>query len=170
MTARILILTNAGDEHAERVAHLMVQRGAEVVQFDPAEFPVDAQLTASLSPQGSVCRVLTRGGMRIDLSGLTAAWFRRPNPPAPHPHIGDEQARALVASECDSFAASVWDSLECRLVPGPRFVWRRADQKLFELVEAARIGFCVPATLITTDPDEFLDFGGEHDGRIITKT
>jgi hypothetical protein len=169
MAGRVLILTRTNDDHADHVADLLARRDAEVLVFDPGRFPTQAGLSVSVTADGTARQTLAVDGREMTLDGLSAVWFRRPNEPAPHQDLTDEAARVYVQDECATFAADVWDQLECRAVPAPRTVTWRATRKARQLIEAGRLGFEVPPTLVTTDPDEFLDFYAAHDGRIITK-
>jgi glutathione synthase/RimK-type ligase-like ATP-grasp enzyme len=46
---------------------------------------------------------------------------------------------------------------------------RKAQEKIHQLTLAQALGFEVPDTLVTNDPDEFIDFYNRHDGNIISK-
>jgi glutathione synthase/RimK-type ligase-like ATP-grasp enzyme len=54
-------------------------------------------------------------------------------------------------------------------VPAASEISRAAAQKVSQLAAACRLGFQIPPTLVTTDPDELLDFYCAHDGKIVTK-
>ncbi|WP_214102734.1 MvdC/MvdD family ATP grasp protein [Acrocarpospora catenulata] len=167
MPGEILILTADGDAHAERVATILSARGAETVVFDPADFPSRARITAAYGPR--VRRTLHTDGGLLDLDALTAVWFRRPQPPVAHAELTDPAVRAYAEGECAAFAGDLWDQLDCRHVPARRQSIMLAQRKPSQLALAGRLGFDLPSTLVTTDPDEFLDFYDRHDGRIITK-
>jgi glutathione synthase/RimK-type ligase-like ATP-grasp enzyme len=48
-------------------------------------------------------------------------------------------------------------------------VIRRAELKASQLRIAAGLGFALPPTLFTNDPQEFLEFYREHNGRVVSK-
>ncbi|MFI6177443.1 ATP-dependent carboxylate-amine ligase [Nonomuraea sp. NPDC051191] len=160
----ILVLTCDGDEHAERVVGTLA--AADVTVFDPARFPADATLQIGHPGDGSTVRALVQDGRRLVLDELTAIWYRRPGNPVAHPRTvaGDH-----VEEECRVLAESLWDGLGCLKVPASRPVIDRAGRKPYQLEVARRLGFDLPATLITNDPDCFLDFYDRHEGRVITK-
>ncbi|MFF3668801.1 MvdC/MvdD family ATP grasp protein [Microtetraspora malaysiensis] len=162
----ILVLTSDGDEHADRVVKTLMTAGADVVVFDPASFPTAATLEISHSGDGSTSRMFGRAGRRLVLDELTALWYRRPLDPVADPRVA---ARDYVEEECRVMAESLWDSLGCLTVPGSRPVIDRAARKPYQLELARRLGFELPATLVTTDPESFLDFYDRHEGRVITK-
>ncbi|MET8381935.1 MvdC/MvdD family ATP grasp protein [Streptosporangium canum] len=162
----ILVLTSDGDDHADRVVKPLTAAGADVVVFDPASYPTAATLEISHSGDGSTGRVFDAGGRRLVLDDLAALWYRRPLSPVAHPRVA---ARAYVEEECRIMAESLWDSLGCLTVPASRPVIDRAGRKPYQLEQARRLGFELPATLVTTDPESFLDFYDRHEGRVITK-
>ncbi|MET7426369.1 MvdC/MvdD family ATP grasp protein [Dactylosporangium sp. NPDC005555] len=173
MTSRILVLTADGDITAERVAGLLTERGAEVLLFDPGTVPSGAQVELTAGGTGPVRRWLRRsatgGEQDVDLDGLTCVWHRRPSAPVPPHTVTDPDTRAHLAAEVRTYLDGMWRGLRCRQVPATRDVIDRADRKSFHLAVAAGLGFALPPTLITADPDRFLDFYDAHDGKIITK-
>ncbi|GAA4477658.1 hypothetical protein GCM10023094_20270 [Rhodococcus olei] len=168
-TPHVLVLTQTRDPHADAVTQRLRAAGTRVTVFDPAEFPSAATLSLSLTPAGQARRTLTRGGTRVDLDAVDAVWFRRPQDPRAHDEITDPAVREYVEQECEVFAAALWDDLDALAVPGTRADIRAAGHKQVQLRLAGRLGFELPPTLVTTDPDEFLDFWDEHEGRVITK-
>ncbi|MEU6408116.1 MvdC/MvdD family ATP grasp protein [Microbispora sp. NPDC046933] len=95
MASEILILTVDGDPHAEHVAGLLATRGAEVVVFDPAEYPARAVLDAAYARDGRVRRRLRTGTADVDLDNLAAVWFRRPTSPAASASSSRRRGRAV---------------------------------------------------------------------------
>ncbi|MEU7874086.1 MvdC/MvdD family ATP grasp protein [Dactylosporangium sp. NPDC049140] len=169
MTDQILVLTDAEDVTAGRVAALLASRGAEVLLLDPGVVPHDAQVEMTAGGTGRVRRWLRIGGRDVDLDGLTCVWHRRPTAPVPPSTVADPEVRAHLAGEVKTYLDGVWRALNCRQVPAPRDVIDRADRKPYHLAAAVELGFAVPPTLITADPDRLLEFYDEHDGQIITK-
>ncbi|MCT9929248.1 ATP-dependent carboxylate-amine ligase [Planotetraspora sp. A-T 1434] len=169
MTPTVLVLTQDGDEHADHVVPMLVERGATVVRHDPARFPKDAALQAAFEPHGPARRSLWLGDATVDLETLTAVWFRRPNSPVVHDEIAGDAAREYAERECGLLVRDIWESLDCRLFPARHSVLDFAQRKQHQLAVATRLGFEIPPTLITTQPDEVLDFYNRHEGRIVSK-
>ncbi|MBG0826874.1 ATP-dependent carboxylate-amine ligase [Planomonospora sp. ID67723] len=165
----VLVLTGDDDAHADRVTALLAGRGARVTVFDPGSFPVAAAVELGYTPDGAVRRLLRTGDGTVDLGTVTALWWRRPSRPRPHPGLTDPAVAGYVAAECQSLVTGLWEGLPCHQVPARESVFRRAGDKTAQLALAARLGFAVPETVITTDPETFLDFHDRHDGRIVTK-
>jgi glutathione synthase/RimK-type ligase-like ATP-grasp enzyme len=165
----ILILTEDADPHADHVIEELRRRGAEWTRFNPGRFPASADLSVACDALGQFRSLLRAGGETIDLDRVTAVCYRRPRPPAPHEEITDPRAREFVTDECRFILNDVWHTLDCRWVPAQPSVIRRAEFKTVQLQLAAALGFELPPTLLTNDPDALLEFHREHNGEIISK-
>lgn len=165
----ILIVTAPTDAHADHVAALLEARGAPFVRFDPADLPVAAGISIEYARSGAGNHVLVTERERVDLSDVTAAWYRRPGTPAPHPDLRETAAREFVELECGMVLQDLWNSLDCPWLPGPPLMVRRAEYKSLGLTAAGRLGFELPPTLTTNRRADVLEFYRQHDGRIISK-
>ena len=164
----ILILTEPADPHADAVEAELLRRGADVCRFDWAEFPGSASLSIAYRHGHKQVR-LRRGNETLDLSGCTAAWLRRPSKPQVSPRITSPLLRGYAEEECFQVIQDTCNALEVPWLPGPLHAIRRADNKQLQLQLATALGLEIPPTLITSDPEAFLDFHREHGGRLIDK-
>jgi glutathione synthase/RimK-type ligase-like ATP-grasp enzyme len=164
----ILLLTYPLDQHADHIARMLQERGADFVRFNPAQFPTQAEISLSYAPTGKVRYHLRAGAEAIDLNRLTAVWWRRPDPPVPHAAITDPWVRHYVAEECLGFVLGTWHCLDCLWFPAPPSL-RRASHKAVQLKVAAALGFELPPTLLTNSPEDFLEFYRCHNGNIVSK-
>jgi hypothetical protein len=165
----ILILTESFDPHADAVFARLRNRGADVARFNPADFPSRAAVSIACDADGLRTATLETDSARIDLTGLTAAWWRRPQPPALIDAELDAATGGYVSEECRAVLNDLWHVLPCRFVPAVPAVLRRAELKAAQLATAARLGFELPPTLFTTNPRDFLAFYREHAGNVISK-
>jgi glutathione synthase/RimK-type ligase-like ATP-grasp enzyme len=165
----ILILTDNDDPHADDVEQRLARRGARFFRLDPGQFPSNAQLSMAFSATGQLQSILTTGNERIDLQEVTSVWYRRPTPSVAHDEITDAVARDYVTEECNKFVQDLFTSLDCFWLPAPQRVIRKAEYKASQLKLAGLIGFELPPTLFTNNPDDFLAFYQEHNGNIISK-
>jgi hypothetical protein len=188
----ILILTEAGDVHADALEPELADLGAPWARLDTAAAP-DALLLgfaadadgssrrrlrpapADVDPDGSTASARTGGpAADIDLDAVTAVWWRRPGRPGEPRSLAGTPAGALAADELGSVVADLLDGLDETAsgpvlhLPAPHPVTARAQQKLRQLRLAGRLGFELPPTVVSTDPDEVLDFVARH-GRCISK-
>jgi hypothetical protein len=165
----ILILTQPVDPHADHLARMLQGRGADFARFHPTQFPGQGEISLAPAPAGPVQYRLRAGGEAIDLSSLTAVWYRYPRPPVPHAEITDPLVRDFVARECLSFVEDTWHSLDCLWLPAQPLVIQRAQLKASQLKAAGALGFDLPPTLFTNSPEEFLEFYRRHNGNIVSK-
>lgn len=164
----ILILTEPADVHADLVEAKLRQRGARVCRFDWAEFPCGASL--SIAYHGGAKRSrLSRGDEVIELSECTAGWLRRPNKPRVSPNLSPPLMKSYAEDECFQLMQDTCNAHDIPWLPGPVHAIRRADCKQLQLQLATALGLEIPPTLITNDPDEFLEFYREHEGQLIDK-
>src|SRR5215216_4038470 len=99
----ILILSAPWDGHADHVEQKLRQRGAGVVRFNPADFPLRAAVSLSHGALGGLRHTLRVGEQLVDLTALDAVWYRRPEPPVAHENITDGPVRTYVEAECWTF-------------------------------------------------------------------
>jgi hypothetical protein len=165
----ILILTGPSDAHADRVAAILHERGADFLRFNPAAFPTGAELSLTFSPAGQLGSVLHIGDQVVDLSRVTAAWYRRPDPPVLHDQVAESPIGPSVEEECRNFLYDLWNTLPCPWVPARPSVIQATQLKAVQLRIAGGLGFELPPTLITTSPSAFLAFYRQHNGNIVSK-
>jgi hypothetical protein len=165
----ILILTEPDDVHADAVIERLKQRRAEWFRFNPADFPARANVSLGFEPDGRTRALLRTAETTIDLTRLRSVWYRRPQPPVPHEQITNDAVRSFVAEDCLVFLRDLWHTIECRWLPGNPMTIRAAELKAAQLRIAGELGLELPPTLVTNEPDEFLDFYRQHKGNIVTK-
>lgn len=165
----IIILTQPQDVHAEGVQERLTQRGLEHLWFDFADFPSRSTVSFKCSVNGRPSFGLRTQAGDIDLERVSAVWFRRPSPPVPHAHTTAPDCRAYAEEECANLFDTLWEELPCRWVPATYSVIRRASRQPLQLKLASALGLELPPTLITNDPEEFLEFYSKHGGNIVSK-
>jgi len=134
----ILILTMHSGPTADPVERLLWERGADVVRFDPGDFPERAACSMRFQRATGWQRTLERRGERpIDLDEVSAVWLRRPGARTAPAAITDEHARNYLLAERTAVVADhvTTDGASRRLpkLPGRIF-------PLSELMLAPRLG------------------------------
>lgn len=155
----VLVSTQYEDATADLVITELNRRRVPVLRFDPGrDFPASAVLKARLSPDGW-SGTLTMGERTADLNDVRALYHRRPHLYAPD---GDSQEAEFVARENRRGLGGVLASLPgCLYLSHPQAI-ARAEYKPAQLAAAHRVGFAVPATLITSDLAEAKSFTAEQ--------
>ncbi|MBD0386056.1 MAG: hypothetical protein ICV54_05870 [Nostoc sp. C3-bin3] len=165
----ILILDESFDAHVDYVVQKLRQRGTKFVRFNSADFPSKATISCSYSAVGEAKYRLFVDEEIINLDLVMSVWCRRPQPPVPHQGFEDENSYNYVKEECETYINDLWNSLDCLWLPASTAVVKRAQFKASQLRIAATLGFELPPTLFTNDPDDFLEFYRQHNGNIISK-
>ena len=165
----ILILTDDSDPHADYVEQKLRLRQADSIRVDPGEFPSHAEASLTYSADGKSQFTFLAGTKRVDLRDVRSVWSRRPTPSIPDNDITDKLQREYVTEECKIFLRDVWTATECFWVPAPDLVLQKAEHKALQLRIAGSLGFELPPTLFTNNPEDFLEFYQQHNGRIVSK-
>jgi len=164
----ILIISTPNDAPANGVEVRLRARGLKVLRFDTADFPARANLTMSYRP-GVPKYTLRVGDDTHRFDRLDAVWFRKPGQPEIHADIKDEEIREVMQQDASEFLSAVWDSLDCRALPGIPSDMKVAQRKASQLGRAQALGFELAPTIVSNDPREFLDLYRTESGRLISK-
>lgn len=167
MKKKVLIVTRSDDNDCvEWLREELQRRGAEGVRLDTDRYPAEVQLSTALEGKRTR-RVLTIGGQRHDLNGLTSLWYRRffagGNLPESLGDLRDpsvEESRRTLYGSIAAMGCFELDPLRCV---------RAADAKELQLQRARAFGLEVPRTLFTNDPREVKLFLKACGGELITK-
>ena len=165
----ILILSAENDEHIPPVVGELERRGAEYCWFDPSLFPQKAAISLSFFQRGGRKWTLKTNGKTVDLRAIEAVWYRRPGPANLDERVSDKDTRNWAHFEIREFLDGLYNSLSCLWVPGPPAISFRAQPKMYHLALAKEMGFTIPRTLVTSDPEELVRFFDECRGNVISK-
>lgn len=169
MNKRVLIVTNSGDLHADRVAALLAAKDAPPLRIDLDAFPRDYQLCQLIENGHRINRLRTLpDGPWIDLDTVGAVWMRKIGE---FSYLSDdlaEQERAYARLETEQALFSLLYTLDCYWMSHPRAL-RGALWKGEQLERARRMGFRVPASIVTNSPDEVRRFRERIAGPVIFK-
>ena len=172
----ILICAKDDDPHAIAVgARLRERHGQEVFVFDTSRLPALVSLTATFGGgngsgawHGEYELTALDSGQRVRLDEVTAIWWRRPQPMDIDPGITDPTKRHFTMQECISALYGVLaccDTLWINDLKNDVL----ADHKPYQLKVAGELGFHIPQTVITSDPDRAVGFWRERRGSVVYK-
>jgi len=128
------------------------------------------EMEASLSVGDCVDARIRIGDREIDLNEVTAAYIR-PNDSHLLPKIAEAGPQSLPwrhATEVDDILAS-WSELTSAFVVNRLGAMASNNSKPYQLQQIQSLGFSVPETLVTTDPDAAQEFWKQH-GAVIYKS
>src|SRR4051812_44701763 len=165
----ILIVTDVVDAHADYLISFLRERGHEPVRLNSSDVSARATLAGSLDGDAWAGTIAIHdSGRCVDLAAVRSIWWRKPNAFGLSGTITDPQQREFAIEESDHAIRGLLSALDCYWISHPEHI-RRAGFKLDQLRRAAVLGFDVPRTLITTDPDAVRTFHADCGGQIIYK-
>jgi len=164
-----LIPTYADDIHATAVAIALKRKGHEPILWHGADFPTRQCGSIKISQHANSWQVR---GVELDepAGSFDVVWFRR-HTPAVLPQDLYPSDREVAERSAEAFYRAIWQLV------APEAFWVnpfgssiRADSKPIQLIEASRVGFNIPSTLISNDPTEIRQFLADNKGHTIYKT
>lgn len=147
----LLIVTNRDDLTADWLILELEERGVRFARFNTEDYPETVGL-AWAPNSGHIDLPETR----VQLSKISAAWWRRPVPPVLRRDLGADE-RAWALTEAREALEGLWRAIDVRWVNHPDRN-RAATSKPAQLLVAQQLGFDVPATLMTNDAEEARSF------------
>ncbi|MBV5264315.1 MvdC/MvdD family ATP grasp protein [Pinisolibacter aquiterrae] len=168
MTAEILIVTGEHDSTADLMVLELRERGVPFRRFHPQDVPRDARVSLRFGPDHPPAAHAGAFGDTIDWDRIAAVWYRRPEPYSLSPGLTAEE-REFAYHECTSVMQGLWRSFDAFWVNHPDRI-RIAESKPLQLTLARRLGFAIPRTLFTNDPEALAALWEACDGRIVYKS
>ncbi|MEV6404505.1 ATP-grasp ribosomal peptide maturase [Streptomyces bobili] len=163
----VMVVTEDGDVTADMVITHLNRRGVPVVRFNPADIGASLTVTARFGSRPAPVSGQVRTSSRsADLEDVRAVYWRRPVWPA-FEYLPDPDARFSAAQVRYGLGGVLYALHDCLWVNHP-LMNAAADYKPAQLALAQRLGFIVPPTLVTNDPNEARVFISEH-GNVIHK-
>jgi glutathione synthase/RimK-type ligase-like ATP-grasp enzyme len=154
----ILIVSNARDLTTDFVVLELQRRGVPYVRLNAETLP---RAAIRLGAQNADDWSITLDDRRIDGAGVTAAYFRRPGEPEVDPGIADPSERSYASTEWSALLKSLYARLGAKWLNAPSAIVAAEDKPL-QLMLAESLGFNVPESLVTNDPEAFEAFLAEH--------
>lgn len=163
----VLICTGKNDTHGHALIWALKLLGVRCDLWSMAEFP-DRQL-ASIRISNSKPNSISIPGVSSS-ERYTSIWMRRIVSPET---ISDQLARTdvkMALLQSRRFA----EGLRTLVSPGsiwinPQNTQMHANSKPYQLMAAKKVGFIIPETLSSNDPDAVRRFFREHKGNVIYK-
>lgn len=167
--ADILLLAHGENAIVTTAVRKLERRGLSVFLSDPADYPACVAISMEQHDNLGPPLFALRDQERVlNLNSILGVWLLT-NPTT--------QVRSSVAAPYRDFAhrtcvetlMEFWDCLSCTFLPGRPSQLVRARQKTRQMKLAVSLGFSVPPTLVSNDPDKLLGFFHEHGGKIVSK-
>ncbi|WP_265521187.1 MvdC/MvdD family ATP grasp protein [Oerskovia flava] len=164
----ILVVSFPEDDHTAVVVERLRALDHEVVVLDTATLGSTESLELAYAT-GEADMRLHAAGVEHDLQDATVGWWRRLRGTPPDPSVTDPAAFGFAVSEITEVFEGVIASLPLAWVNDPRSDGA-AHHKPWQWAVAADLGFALPRTIVTRDPDRARAFVAELGlGRVVTK-
>ncbi|GAA4232058.1 ATP-grasp ribosomal peptide maturase [Actinomadura meridiana] len=160
------MVTQADDMTADMVIAELHSRNVPVVRFDSADFPNDLTMSAEIGDGYGLSGQLSTTTREADLSAVRSLYYRRPSGFA-FPGLDGQDARFAILQARYGLGGVLVSLPDCLYVNHPHAI-ADAEFKPAQLSTAVALGFDVPPTLITNDPDKVRRFINDH-RRVIYK-
>lgn len=166
----ILIISEPRDVHATEVMAALAKHGAkDTVLLNFADFPLRMFVDEHLPMRGKDIFCLTLpDGRRLEMDGLQAVWWRRPQGYGVPAQGMAPEARHFALSETATAFQGMWQCTSCLWV-NDIIRDAAASHKPWQLHVAKECGLSVPETLITNNPDQVRAFWDYCRGDVIYK-
>jgi glutathione synthase/RimK-type ligase-like ATP-grasp enzyme len=170
MAKQVLIVTNRLDLHADLVSPLLAARGHRPFRIDLDAFPRDYQICQRFG--GGAMRneiVHLPTGERLDMAEVGAIWARKT---AQFSFLSDTlspQEQAYARMETEHALFGLLYTLDCYWMSHP-VALRGALWKGEQLLRAMRLGFRVPASIVTNSPEQVRAFQRSVAGDLVFKS
>ncbi|MUG99608.1 MvdD family ATP-grasp ribosomal peptide maturase [Scytonema sp. UIC 10036] len=164
----VLIITHSQDnESIPLVMNAITDKGGKAFRFDTDKFPTEVQLDVYYS-KGCEKLILTTDSQKLDLSEISAVWYRRIAIGSRIPGKMEPQLRQASIQESRATIMGMIASIKgfhLDFLPNIRF----AENKQLQLQVARELGLDTPRTLITNNPKAVKQFASECEQGIIAK-
>ena len=169
MSRRILIVTRRADIHADLVAERLTSKGNPPFRLDLDAFPVEYDLALSFA-DGRWSGELRHApsGARLPVDDVGGVWIRKSADFAFASELS-AQEKAYAIGETRHILSGLLHGIDAYWMSHPSAI-RASQWKGEQLARAARFGFRVPPSLITSSKDAVLAFRKAVGGDIVFKT
>jgi len=163
---KILIISNEFDPTADCLVALFQHVGIECIRWPTTFFPLKSSLSVKIA-DGDVDGSIEIHGQTVPLSEIRSVWYRQGHPFGVSSVLSPNEKK-FAESESNSAFSGLLRLVDCFWVNHPDKT-RIASCKASQLKVAQELGFLVPKTLISNDPDRVRGFFAECDGQIVYK-
>lgn len=162
MNNKILIITHTGDNFSiEKVTEYIGKNNFEVIRFDVDLYPLKNKLSTTFQDGKWICTLETPEA-KHRLDDIAAVWYRRAyNMGSGLKEEIDTKFYGPAMGEIRTTLFGFLESIDAYALGKPS-VYRRLDSKEEQLKIADKIGFKIPETCITNNPEEAKAFILKH--------
>lgn len=151
----VLLITARFDPAADLVMNDLRRREAPCFRWNTYEYPLDSVLSYRVSDDRFGGEIQS-DGRSLNIAEIGSVWWQW-DQPAGFPDDIEPGARRFAETEAQQALAALTTVIDAAWINHP-INERRAKAKPAQLFKARELGFDIPRTLITSDPDEVRAF------------
>lgn len=158
-----LALSFQKDLHVRRLQEAMRKRGKTMLLIDWADYPDQCQMHVEFSKNINLLTLRTQNHL-LTPENVSAVWVRRIRHAESQNPAFDDSAQAFAATEAQGILNALpylW-SQTCPWISLPDTIYR-ACRKPFQAMLAQQLGFDIPITLFSNDPEQAIAFVQKQD-------
>ena len=160
----ILILGNSEDAHAAHLLKALTQAGATVDYLDTSLFP--RQLRMSWQPDTQVGSLSLPGGRKLNFQDIKSVFWRNLSSVCV-PSLKDANQERIAFNDSLSALRSLIQACPARWINSWQ-AYQFHKEKPLQLSTVKQLGVRIPATLVSNDPEEVIEFA-QSQKRLIFK-
>lgn len=153
----ILIITNKADAHADFVIARLLQRRVPFLRLNTEDLPTKIKSTVTLDSRTGFSATMQLPPGLLSIKDVKTVWLRRPLPPLLDRGISEPAYIEHTQREITAFLDGIWNSMDCTWINHP-LANKAAGEKITQLKVAQALGFTIPKTVITNDPQVAREF------------
>ncbi len=165
----ILILSNTEDsDHTGAVVNELAKLNKQAFLFTTDTLGTGESNVSLSLKNGTYSYELSNPSGTIRSQDIVSVWYRRPN--VFRIPVQDSVQRKAVEEETKSCLDGLWLATKKALWVNPVDKLMVARKKTYQLFLANQLGFDIPESVITNNPDLVTSFYQSHKGHIVYKT
>ena len=151
-----LIITNSTDTHSDEVQNRLEEKTWKVLRLNTDRFiEKGGTLTVEKSNYGNYSSIGINGEF-VTNHDIYSVWYRRPK--GFNLNIQDESQKHFAEGEYERMVEVLYSSLEHAKWVNPYYALPQSRNKYLQLRLAEKIGFKIPSTIFTSDPEAVKQF------------
>jgi hypothetical protein len=150
------------------VASWLGRKRVDIVWFDPEEYPAHRRISYRLRGQDGDGPGTGMEADGLDWDVIRSALYRTPQSPKASDRVLDPNLRSWIQKEAATCLSGLWSAAPWFWVSHPQRIIE-GQYKPCHLRRAVELGFTIPRTLISNDPDQILSFVDSCGGCVISK-
>jgi len=152
----------------ESVVTELKRKGHEAVLFKQDKCLEGEYLVFEIANGQQRCTAVI-DGKNYDVSEFSAIWHMKPRIPFELIEFKPAEYRQFIHRQFRSMRTAIWSIFRHKKWIDNPWNVEIAEDKLFQLDLACKVGFSIPDTIVTSDPERIRSFYRKHSGNVIVK-